>query len=141
LGEEQVDAFLAASAEQGLILSHEWVSEEDATSPFDFRLQTKDGVRLVDVKSTAYGFGRPVHVSLGELREMTEAAEPADLYRVHELTEDESWLCVARDVRAFAGATLAAFSGLPDGVSVDSVSVNPLCLTWEPRVHLSGVAD
>lgn len=119
---------------------YEWVSDTHATAPFDFRVSTGEGVRLCDVKSTAYEFERPFHVSLAELTEMAEAQEPYDIYRVFEVTDEGGRLRIARDVRAFAQEVLEQLDKLPAGVRADSVSVRPAAITWGDRIDLTADA-
>jgi hypothetical protein len=135
-GELLVDRYLDAAVAAGEIRASTWVAATDATAPYDFEIETSQGVRRIDVKSTAYDFASPLHVSFAELECMARSAEPYDIYRVYAMTETKGELRIAAAVGAFAGSILSALSALPQGVTVDSVSVRPGLLRFGPPVAL-----
>jgi hypothetical protein len=126
LGEELIADYLTSVLVDGDIDNFEWVSRENAVSPFDFTIdQSPDEQRKVDVKSTTGRFENRIHVSQNELRQMAESGESYDLFRVYELDDSAGKLRIARGVGPLADTILEAFDCLPSGVTVDSVSIDP----------------
>jgi hypothetical protein len=129
-GEEIVFEYLDRLKENGSIAAFRWEAEMNAVAPYDFLVTTLDNEEIaIDVKATAGAFERPIHISQGELTEMTSGRR-YDLYRVFEVTETGGKLRIAQSVGAFASAVLQGFAGLPAGVVVDSVSVAPSALRF-----------
>jgi hypothetical protein len=125
-GEQFVNDYLLQLKDEGVINDFEWISSENAISPYDFRV-SHDGNHwvLIDVKSTAGSFERMVHISFSELRQMSIGAERYDIFRVYDIEEDTAQLRIAEDVRDFATSILNTLGGLPAGVSTDSISFAP----------------
>lgn len=128
-GELLVKRYLERLKRQRRISDFEWTAETSATGPYDFRVVTTKGERLVDVKSTSLSFDREVHISLAELNAMIGFGLPYDLYRVFGVAGSTGQLRIASDVSSFASSLLAAIR-LPAGVSVDSVSVKPEIMSF-----------
>lgn len=131
-GEDLVNAYLSALKEEGKIRDFEWVSTTNAVSPYDFRVDTgKPPGVLIEVKSTDGDFDRIIHISFNELRKMAEGPEQYDIYRVYNITGDSAKLRVARDVGKYARTILDSLKNLPNGVSVDSISVAPSVFAFD----------
>jgi len=111
-GEEFVKAYLVDKQDKGKIHSFEWVSNQEAVSPYDFWLSI-DGTSkiLIDVKSTPGEFERNIHISFGELQRMSSGAERYDIYRIYEIDENvgTAKLRIAEDVRSFAKGIIEVF--------------------------------
>lgn len=124
-GEELMDGYFAIELRGGSIQEVEWISNENAISPFDFWI-TIDGQRSkVEVKATSGDFNQVMHVSIAELLEMRDSPERYDLYRVYGLDERRGRLRIAENVRDFAAQILESLAGLPAGVTSDGVSIRP----------------
>jgi uncharacterized protein DUF3883 len=133
-GEACVNSYLLQQLSEGLIRGFDWVSEENAIAPYDFRVLYQDFEVLIDAKSTSGGFERAIHISLSELREMSSAGQRYDIYRVFEMTDSEAQLRIARGMKEFASSILQLFDGLPGGVFADAVSVDPGSLPFEEPI-------
>lgn len=126
---------------------HEWVSQVNAISPYDFLVCPSGGTsdrQKVDVKSTRGRFDADFHMSLAELREAAESPGCYRIYRVYELTEEGGNLRVSGDVHALAQRLLAAHdAAVFDGIWADSFSIPPSAadLTWGPPARLLPAAD
>lgn len=122
-GEELVDQYLRNQKKNGLIKDFVWESEKNAVAPYDFKLLTRDGQEIeIDVKSTSGEFERRIHISTAELLEISK--RQYHIYRVYEVSDAGGSLRIAMDVSALVTAALSILSKLPDGVEVDSVSVD-----------------
>ena len=137
LGEELLDSHLRRKREAGQLLSYEWISDEEALSPYDFTATETDGTRFrLDAKSTAGQFERVLHISLAELQAMSSSESRYDLYRLYEVTPEGAKLRVHEDMRPFAEEVLAKLNP-PPGVTVDSVSVDPTLLDFGSTEEIS----
>lgn len=135
LGEECVRAYLGALCDRRELASYDWVAEENAVAPYDFKITNPDGTsRSMEVKSTNGEFARPIHISLAELEEMRTSVDPYDLVRVYELSEVTGKLRIAHDVRGLAERILGALRELPEAVTVDSISVLPTALGFAEEI-------
>ena len=67
---------------------------------------------------------------------MSNGIERYDIYRVFEMDEATGKPCVAEDVRDWASAIIDVLNELPDGVTVDSISVPPSSLPFGPTMEL-----
>jgi len=135
-GEEFVNAHLASQKKLGIIRDYYWKSNENPVSVYDFSLNLPNGREvLIDVKSTGRNFHLPFHVSLGELRCMANA-ERYDIYRVFSMGQDYAKLRIAESVHDFASEILEIFSKLPEGISPDSVSVEPSFLIFTEEIDI-----
>jgi hypothetical protein len=131
LGEALLDSHFRTMEARGLLDTFTWASAINAVAPYDFQVvHATEGASDVDAKSTAGEFERLLHISASELTYMAASEERYDLYRLYEVTPIAAKLRVARDVRPFARSILACFRGLPAGVTVDGVSVDPTVLEF-----------
>lgn len=137
-GEEFLNDYFERLLDTGEVAAVEWTSSLNAISPFDFRITTLLGERrVVDAKSTSGDFGNVIHLSYGEMYRAVNGPEPYDIYRLYALNENAAKLRIARDVRAALRPILHAIGELPDGVTVDSISIRPECLPFhEEEIHL-----
>src|SRR5205807_4190254 len=55
-GEACVNAYLLQQLSSGVIRGFDWVSEQNAIAPYDFRVSHRDSEVLIDAKSTLGGF-------------------------------------------------------------------------------------
>ncbi|WP_082007543.1 DUF3883 domain-containing protein [Tepidimonas taiwanensis] len=127
LGEEILNAWLDQQRQAGSGPEYRWDSDINAIAPYDFTLLSKDGhpERRVDAKSTSGDFSNPVHISVAELLEMANGGLPYDIYRLYAVNDVTARLRIAKDVGGFASKLLNEFGKLPDGVTVDGVSIDP----------------
>lgn len=125
-GEELVASYLEMCMKRQNLRGYEWVSSENAIAPYDFCITDNSSVRSVlDVKTTSGGFSAPLHISMAEVITMANIPERYDLYRVYDLNGQSGKLRIAKDMRDFAKSLTGVFSGLPKGVRVDGISVDP----------------
>lgn len=135
LGEEILNAWLDQQCHAGRGPEYCWDSYTNAVAPYDFTLLNGGKAdRRVDAKSTSGDFRNPIHVSVAELVEMAHGGLPYDLYRLYTVNDVSARLRIAKDVGAFAADLLGKFSGLPTGVAVDSVSINPEVLAFGEEI-------
>lgn len=137
LGEAYVNRYLADLKAQGFIQHFEWVSEGNAVAPHDFRVIYEDSEVLVDAKATTGAFERPIHVSMSELLEMSQAAHRYDIYRLFNMSDSKADLRIATDTREFASIVLRSLNSLPPGVVADAVSVQPEFFNFTDAISLS----
>ncbi|GAX35436.1 protein NO VEIN domain-containing protein [Nodularia sp. NIES-3585] len=135
-GEEFVNVHLASQKELGKIRDYKWESNENPVSVYDFSLTLLDGSQvLIDVKSTGKGFKLPFHISLGELNCMANA-QRYDIYRVFGMSQDCAKMRITECVQKFASGILEIFQELPEGISPDSVSVEPSALVFTEEIEI-----
>jgi Protein NO VEIN, C-terminal len=136
-GEELVNAHFQQRLDAGEFKSFVWEAAENAIAPYDFRVEHHDGTsECIDVKSTAYDFSRPIHISLAELEEMGEKSRYS-LYRVYDLGETSASLRVAVSLNAFAKSVTEALSKLPHGVVADGVALHPETIGFSKSIRIS----
>jgi hypothetical protein len=112
------------------------IHRENAGSAWDFSV-CRDGERLLlDAKSTESNFNNKLHISLGELRQMSYGTERYDIYRVFEMSEATAKLRIAEDLRDWARAIIEVLDNLPEGVTADNISVPPSYLPFGPTVEV-----
>lgn len=143
-GEELLNAWLQAEFESGRIKGFRWESQQNPLAPYDFALTDgSSDVRKIDAKSTGGGFNNSIHVSIAELLEMKDCGLPYDLYRLYALDGATARMRVARDVGRFAVVILRFLAGLPKGVTVDGISIDPRTLDFDQEIviDLSVVSD
>ena len=129
-GEALLNDWLAAQEAAGEITELEWRSQLDAAAPYDFRFRTSAGERVrMDAKSTTGPFERAIHMSAGEVLEAAREDRRYDLARLYDIDEDGALLRVAEDIGGIARALLDRLQ-LPEGVRIDSFSINPEALRW-----------
>ncbi len=134
LGEELLDIFLA---EGGLshLESHNWTSQENAISPFDFLVRMTDGqIRHLDAKSTAAKFETPLYLSTAEIRHALSSDVPYDIFRLYEVNDDGANIRIARDIKKNLVELQIALQALPKGVRVDSLAFEPKFFNFEETV-------
>jgi Protein NO VEIN, C-terminal len=124
-GEQLIDRYFAQELKRERIDSYQWTSKERPLSSFDFHLSSAGNRCKVEVKTTKYDFHQPIHISLAELREMRQSKEPYYLYRVYRLDGNRARFRIAEDAAEFAGRILDALCVLPDGITIDCISVQP----------------
>jgi hypothetical protein len=130
-GEEFVYSYLSNLQHEGRIEEFEWVSDDNAVSPYDFRVRIDGETVLIEVKATENAFQTPVHVSYNELLQMRDPSERYDLYRVYEISGPIAQVRVAENLREFAINVLDVLERLPEGIRSDSVSVSPEVLPFQ----------
>ncbi|NMW22850.1 hypothetical protein HFP05_00055 [Rhodanobacter denitrificans] len=134
-GEELLNAWLDKELREGRIKAFEWTASINAVAPYDFKvMNAADQIRVIDAKSTVGGFGNPVHLSLMELMVAVHGSIPYDICRLYAVTEDGGKMRVARDVGSSLHHILATLTALPEGISIDSISVRPEILNFLPEV-------
>ena len=107
----------------------EWCSKINATSPFDFQATSPSGeVAHIDAKSTDGEFGRIIHMSLAELLSASDGSR-YDLWRIYAMDKDGASLRIAENVGGVVAPIVNALA-LPDGVTIDSVSIAPAVFEW-----------
>ncbi len=136
LGEQFVNSYLAVLKAEGQIEGFEWVSRENAVSPYDFRTHVGGEQILLDAKATEGTFERKLHISLSELRQMGFGIGRYDLYRVFDMGETTANLRVAEDVGEWAKAVIETFEGLPEGIVAEGIIVSPSKLHFGPTVEI-----
>jgi hypothetical protein len=141
LGEALVADYLELLRDRGEVEHFEWASRDNAISPFDFVVTAQGKEELVDVKSTTGAFDRKVHVSLSELLCMAREGKSYTLFRVFGISGDQAGLRVSADMRKFAEDALRVLGSLPDGVTVDSISVDPQILDCGKEVRLTASSE
>lgn len=135
LGEELMKHFLDSSASHG-VASHDWVSQTNAISPYDFLLVMTSGEkRHADAKSTSGPFASPLYLSTAEIRHALSSGVPYDIYRFYNVKASSGELRVARDVKGKLETVITSLSGVPAGVRVDSLSFDPSFFTFDEVVH------
>ena len=143
IGEELVGAYLEGLVGLGVLNGVVWISQDNAIAPYDFVVSRDDGVECrIDVKSTAGTFDVPLHVSVNELRAITEDV-PYKIYRVFELdaVEYRAKLRVVEKCQPLAEEILARLVKLPAGIGVASVAVHPTLLEWGEEKEIQIPAD
>lgn len=131
LGEELLNSWLESSDYEKV----EWVSDHDATAPYDFLVTTHGGsVFKIDAKSTAGDFRNPIHVSMAELVEMTRS--DYRIYRLYSVSETSAKLRISTGMLDLANHIIGRLSDLPLFVTVDSVSIKPENVPFDPEIEI-----
>lgn len=131
-GEEMLDKHFHHLKEKDEIMDYEWVADENAVAPFDFRLITSpEKTLLIDAKTTAGPFDNPLHISLSELREMKLNSHEYRIVRLYEVKEGFARMRISSPMREFAEEVIAHFDALPAGVWPDSISVAPETISFD----------
>jgi len=104
-----------------------WVSQENAYSPYDFLVSKGNTNIFIEVKSTKGIFESEIHISLNQLQEISCDTKTYHIYRIFQIDEESKTakLRIAEDVRNFAKEILNLFESLDREVKVDSISVLP----------------
>lgn len=138
LGEELVNLYLEELKENETIENYKWDADENAISPYDFSIITDGSISTyIDVKSTVGDFSNPVHISLGEMKQIAYGDSPYDIYRVYDTKYTGAKFRIARNLKDFALDILSQASHLPEGVSVDSFSINVSNLPFENEIAIT----
>jgi hypothetical protein len=136
-GEELVALYLERQKTAAYIASTEWTADDNAVSPYDFRVTTITGQTIkIDAKSTEGDFGRDIHISAAEIAEAATSSERYDLYRVHSINEEGAKLKIAENIKTFAQQVREGLRALPEGVRPDSFSINPAILNWSDDIYI-----
>lgn len=131
-GEQLINDYFLGLQKSGYINDVEWTSEDiNAVSPYDFKIRSNNESILIDVKSTDGEFGRRLHISMNEIRQMANGSERYDLYRVYEIRKTDAKFRIASNVRVFAQSVLGALRGLPEGVTPNGFTLSPDTLPFE----------
>lgn len=143
IGEALAWARIEQGQRNGVFADIEWSSSMNAVSRYDFRVtETMLGESIrIDAKSTSGKWSEPVHMSLAEIHEAAQGGR-YDLWRLFEVELGRARLKIARDIGGFAAKVRDALS-LPEGVSVDNVSIDPALLEWqdEPDIELNDAPE
>lgn len=136
-GEGLVNGHLAAELAAGRIASYKWTSAENAIAPFDFEVTDAAGEQtLIDAKATDGKFENAIHLSLAEIIEAADASSYV-IYRVYEISEDGAKLKKSHNIRPLALELKGLHdSHIPNGIRVDSFSVNTSVLSWESEISI-----
>lgn len=137
MGEEFVQVYLDELKNRGTIREYQWVSQDNAVSPFDFLVENPDSKVLLDVKATTGRFERNLHVSVPELETMLTEPTVYVLYRVYEMSDGLAKLRISESMKEFARTILAVLRELPNDVQSDGISVNPSAIRFGPEIPLS----
>ena len=113
----------------------EWASEANAVSSYDFSAMIENSKRYIDAKSTSGGFQRLMHMSIAELQAAAQL-EHYDLWRVYNLNQDGARLRICQDIGVSAQNILAGIT-LPQGITVDSVSIDPSVFAWGEEITIA----
>jgi hypothetical protein len=135
LGEAYVDGWLT-SQKGSSIAGHIWDASANAISPFDFTIlgiEEGDGY-LADAKSTSGPHERPFHISMAELREAASSTIPYRILRVSNLGDRGAELRTSGPINEHAAAILESLGGLPEGVRVTSVTIDPTTIDFGAEV-------
>lgn len=136
-GEFFVNSYLNYLLKKSDLLEFKWISQENSISPYDFYTIDSNNCRvLIDVKSTNGSFDNLIHISFSELRQMAYGDHPYNIYRIFEINEAQNCakLKIAEGLKDFAKSILKVFDGLPHGVLVDSISVEPSKLNFSNQL-------
>ena len=133
-GEELLNELFDSEVNFSQIKNYRWVSKENAISPYDFILDEGESTCCkVDAKTTIGPFGNKIHVSTGELYEMANPKTQYRIYRIYELKPDSAKFRISGKLREFAESTIEKIEQLQDGITVDSFSIDPNLLDFEPE--------
>jgi len=127
-GEAFIYILLSWKRNTGAIQDYKWQSIDAPFSPFDFIIQTMSGLRKLEVKSTKRSFNERIYISIGELVEMAESAEPYDIIRVYEMSGGRCKYRIAADVGSWAAEKLSEINAL--SFKVDAIIVDPQMLQF-----------
>ena len=125
LGEELFELHLRLRMEANEITDYEWASDINAIAPYDFSIERAGSWENLEIKTTAGDFSREFYLSLNELREMAHGERAYYIGRVYQASQESAKLRYSRQLRAFGQSILAAFTGLPTGVTPNGVTIRP----------------
>jgi hypothetical protein len=133
-GEALAWIHLQRLAADGMATSIQWTSNTNAVAPFDFSFVMEGKPVRADAKSTTGEFERAIHMSSAELTIAAEG-DRYDLWRIYGITADGARLRISENIAPVAKAIMGGI-GLPKGVTLDSVSINPGIFTWGAEVTI-----
>ncbi len=67
---------------------------------------------------------------------MSEGETPYDLYRLYMVAETSAKLRITTDLKERAVELIKYFTELPDGITVDNISVTPQILHFEKEIQI-----
>lgn len=123
----------------------EWVSMSHARAAYDFELQkcswlSVSGEFYVDVKTTKGPFERTFHMSKSELVWASEH-DSYKIARISEVDSDAPKIRILGGISKMASSILDKLDALPEGVSADSVSLQPALLEVEATGNIEVIED
>jgi len=127
IGEELFQTWLMASRHGED--DFEWVSLTHARSAYDFEVRNpkwleEQTLMFIDVKTTKGPFERVFHMSLSELKWAAEHPTYR-IARISEIENDSPKIKLLTGISDFAREVFQAIENLPEGVTVDSLSIKP----------------
>jgi hypothetical protein len=130
LGESLVYIYFQDQVNASQLSAFTWVSDTNATSPFDFAIELIEGRKeRIDVKTTSGRFDQPIYVSFAELMTMTEEI-PYRIYRVYDVSPARGSLLISEPVNVQARELLDALKPLPIRVSPTGFQIRPDFFTF-----------
>ncbi|MCD2166747.1 protein NO VEIN domain-containing protein [Comamonas koreensis] len=122
------------------VASHEWTSQINAISPFDFKIMRTDGeIRHIDAKSTAGPYSNPIHLSLSEIHHALSSGVPYSLCRLYNVSESGCAFRIAKNIAPLLKPIVDTIKAMPTGVKVDSLSFDPDYFGFAPQeAHIAG---
>lgn len=98
--------------------------------------------RVIDAKSTTGSFTNPLHLSWNEICAAVEGGIPYDIYRLYEVTPDSAKMRVVKDIGSALQEAFAILGALPQGITADSISVQPdLFPSWEEQIVIDSIDE
>jgi hypothetical protein len=131
IGEALVASYLQQMQNNKEISDVTWTSQDNAIAPFDFQFSTSSSnIVRIDVKATSGDFDRPLHISFAELEMMADPGTEYRIFRVFNVNPERGSLKISDPLNNFAVSVLSSLSSVPQGVSIDGLSVDPLSLRF-----------
>lgn len=141
-GEVLVDAFLRGETEVGNIEQHKWVSETNATNPYDFSvLRSATEFVPVEVKTTSGSHDRPIFVSQAEM-EFAALNVSLEVWRVSEMKDGRAIVRFSKALPTLAQNLKSLTSQVPSGVLPNGWAISPSVLEpWSLPIEISSDQD
>lgn len=141
-GEVLLNDWFLEKQQIGQIAELEWTSSINAIAPYDFQmmLRSEGLIRRVDAKTTSGSFENAIHMSRAELREAVAGGFPYDIYRIYQMDQIPE-MRIAYDIGPAVAEVLRHIEGLPIGVTVDSVSIDPALLPFSSEIFVIATPD
>ena len=122
-----------------------WVSYNHACSPFDYEVYTARWLNaaphvFVTVKTTRGPFEQPLHMSRAELH-FAARTENQRIARVYKVDGETPKLRILTGVQAVAARIVESLDVLPDGVTADSLQIDPGVFEVELETPLESGSD
>ncbi|AET65211.1 tetratricopeptide repeat protein [Methanothrix harundinacea] len=135
LGEKYVNNYLTQLERNGSIKRFCWVSDQHATSPFDFYVINDNlDVILIDIKSTNNHFNNKFYLSSNELEQIASSEYEYRIYRIYEMSDSTAKLRISEDIRDFIKSVFELLNRLPEGVRPENISISPSVLTFQSEI-------